>query len=92
MQYYDNAISAAQFGIDYWTNVENFIIPNIQKEALVKYPQATPLSLETIRSVVRPKDVDKKKWRTDAYVRKIRGEQEPGDDGVLNTIFGLSNG
>ena len=35
VQYYDNAIDAAQSGIDYWLNVENYIAPNIQKDLIV---------------------------------------------------------
>lgn len=92
VQYYDNAIDAAQSGIDYWLNVENYIAPNIQKDLIVQIPQAIPLSQETIRSIVRPRDVEDKQKRIDAYVRKIRDEQEPEDEIIISTIDGLSNG
>ena len=92
VQYYDNAISAAQYGIDYWINVENFIAPNIQKDLIVQIPQAVPLNQEVIRSVVRPRDVEDKQKRIDAYVRKIRNEPEPDDEDIISTIDGMSNG
>ena len=92
MQYYDNAIDAAQYGIDYWLNVENYIAPNIQKDVNMQIPQAVALSQETIRSIVRPRDVEDKQKRIDAYVRKIRSEQEPDDDVIISTIDGMSNG
>ena len=44
VQYYDDAISAAQFGIDYWVNVENFIAPTTISNILVGVPQTVPLS------------------------------------------------
>ena len=56
----------------------------------MKIPQAYPLSEKSIRSIVRPIDVDFKKYRVDAYVRKIRGEQEPGDEVAIDSISGLS--
>ena len=92
VQYYDNAIDAAQYGIDYWLNVENYIAPNIQKDVNMQIPQAVALSQETIRSIVRPRDVEDKQKRIDAYVRKIRSEQEPDDDVIISTIDGMSNG
>ena len=36
--------------------------------------------------MVRPKDVDAKQYRVDAYVRTIRGEQEPGDEQIIDQI------
>lgn len=92
VQYYDNALAAAQFGIDYWINVENFIAPNIQNESIIRIPQAIPLNQETIRSIVRPRDVEDKQKRIDAYIRKIRNEQEPDDEAIISTIDGMSNG
>ena len=92
VQYYDNAIDAAQSGIDYWLNVENYIAPNIQKDLIMQIPQAVPLSQETVRNIVRPRDVEDKQKRIDAYVRKIRSEQEPDDEVIISTIDGMSNG
>ena len=80
VQYYDNGILAAQNGIDYWTNYENFVAPMLAGRAAVYAPQAVPLSLSQINGVIRPRDVEEKKIRTGAYVRLIRGQQEPDDD------------
>ena len=45
VQYYNDGILAAQHGIDYWTNYENYVIPMLDSRATVYAPQAIPLSL-----------------------------------------------
>ena len=45
VQYYNNGILAAQKGIDYWTNYENYVAPMLASRAAVYAPQAVPISL-----------------------------------------------
>ena len=45
VQYYNDGILAAQQGIDYWTNYEDYIAPMLETRASVYTTQAVPLSL-----------------------------------------------
>ena len=73
VQYYQDAESAADRGIEYWNNMP-LISALIENEIIMKLPQPNPLSQAIIESVLRPKDIAEKKKRVDAYVREIKGE------------------
>ena len=73
VQYYQDAESAADRGIEYWNNMP-LITANIENEIIMKLPQPTALSQGVIHSVVRPQDIDEKQRRVDAYVRELKGE------------------
>ena len=83
--YYDNAVSAANRGTEYWNNVVSYVDPLIENQIISRISQAVPLAQATIEAVVRPKDVAEKKARIDAYVRQIRGEPEPDDQQLVST-------
>jgi len=67
--YYDNAVSAANRGTEYWGNVITYVDPLIENQIISRIAQTVPLDQATINAVVRPKDVAEKKARIDAYVR-----------------------
>ena len=73
-QYYDYMAFAADNGINYWVNYSNFVSGLIENRIISGLPQAIPSSKEVLEAVVRPKDINLKKNRVDAYVRRIRGE------------------
>ena len=83
--YYDNAVSAANRGTEYWNNVITYVDPLIENQIISKISQTVPLDQATIDAVVRPKDVAEKKARIDAYIRQIRGEPEPDDQQLVST-------
>ena len=72
-QYYLDAETAADTGIEYWNN-KPLITALIENEIIMKLPQATGLNQGIIDSVLRPSDIDEKKRRVDAYVRELKGE------------------
>ena len=53
VQYYQDAESAADKGIQYWNNMP-LISELIENEIIMKLPQPTALSQEIIASVLRP--------------------------------------
>ena len=68
MRYYDDAVNAANKGLEYWTNIDLHVNELLNNHLLTKIQQATPLSKDKLNAVIRPETVSALQERIDSYV------------------------